>query len=483
MSLIASTVVPLKETGAYEIANSCRFDNAWHATTDSMVRETGTPSDQTRWTLSCWVKMSNATFGNRKHGTLNIAGANTGTPERSSIQISSDQLIWIDYPYSTFGGHNLVTTRKFRDGSAWYHFVFVFNSNESTQADRAKIYINGVRETDFDTNSVSIDSAEDSPYWNHADYEHFHGRDAYGNGWSGYMAEIIFLDGTAGDADDFGESHEDTGIWIPKKYSGSFGNNGYHLDFESSGSMGADASGNSNDFTLTGVAAINQCTDSPTNNFCTLNNNWAQGTAIFYPEDGATRITVNSNHCLPGTMAVNKGKWYWETYTSTYTGVRGWWWGILPTDAKYGVSADPAGDAMSAWYSASNVFYEATSRSASTATANTGFSGYTNGDIYSISLNCDEDPYEMTIRLNNSIPGTTANNTDRSVGAHIGNIKYVFPAIRVAQQSATTWVNFGNPAIAALSGGNADENGYGNFKYAPPSGYYALCSKNLAEFA
>ena len=70
-------------TGPYEIANSCRFDNAWHANTDSMVRETGTPSDQTRWPLSCWVKMSNATFGNRKHGTLNIAGANTGSPERS----------------------------------------------------------------------------------------------------------------------------------------------------------------------------------------------------------------------------------------------------------------------------------------------------------------------------------------------------------------------------------------------------------------
>ena len=324
MSLIASTVVPLKETGAYEIANSCRFDNAWHATTDSMVRETGTPSDQTRWTLSCWVKMSNATFGNRKHGTLNIAGANTGTPERSSIQISSDQLIWIDYPYSTFGGHNLITTRKFRDGSAWYHLVFVFNSNEGTQADRAKIYVNGVRETDFDTNSVSIDSAENSPYWNHADYEHFVGRDAYGNGWGGYIADMIFLDGIAGDADSFGESHEDTGIWIPKKYSGSFGNNGYHLDFESSGSMGADASGNSNDFTLTGVAAINQCTDSPTNNFCTLNpSNPTLATGSITQGNLVFKNTLNSSphHGIAyGTMAVTAGKWYWEVVVDAVGG-------------------------------------------------------------------------------------------------------------------------------------------------------------------
>ena len=88
----------------------------------------------------------------------------------------------------------------------------------------------------------------------------------------------------------------------------------------------------------------------------------------------------------------------------------------------------------------------------------------------------------MTIRINNSIPGTTANNTNRSVGTHIGNIKYVYPVVRLAQQSVNSWANFGNPAVAALSGGNSDENGYGNFKYAPPSGYYALCSKNLAEY-
>ena len=100
----------------------------------------------------------------------------------------------------------------------------------------------------------------------------------------------------------------------------------------------------------------------------------------------------------------------------------------------------------------------------------------------SISLNCEEDPYEMTLRWDNSIPGTTANNTDREVGSYTGK-RYVFPVYRATQQSVYTWANFGNPAHTDLSGGNTDENGYGNFKYAPPSGYYALCSKNLAEFA
>ena len=100
----------------------------------------------------------------------------------------------------------------------------------------------------------------------------------------------------------------------------------------------------------------------------------------------------------------------------------------------------------------------------------------------SVSLNCDVDPYVMTLRFDNSVTCTTDNNTNRSVGS-LTEKKYVFPVLRAAQQSNYTWANFGNPAHTDLNGGNADENGYGNFKYAPPSGYYALCSKNLAEFA
>jgi hypothetical protein len=89
----------------------------------------------------------------------------------------------------------------------------------------------------------------------------------------------------------------------------------------------------------------------------------------------------------------------------------------------------------------------------------------------------------MTIRKNNSIPGTASNNTNRSVGTYIGNTKAVVPLIRVyANSSGDTFHNFGSPHVSALSGGNADANGYGNFKYAPPSGYYAICTKNLAQY-
>ena len=88
----------------------------------------------------------------------------------------------------------------------------------------------------------------------------------------------------------------------------------------------------------------------------------------------------------------------------------------------------------------------------------------------------------MTIRINNSVPGTTSNNTDRSVGAY-ASAHAVHPfSMLGSSASDDTWHNFGNPFLSALSGGNTDANGYGDFKYAPPSGYYALCTKNLAEF-
>jgi hypothetical protein len=104
------------------------------------------------------------------------------------------------------------------------------------------------------------------------------------------------------------------------------------------------------------------------------------------------------------------------------------------------------------------------------------------GTVWSVALNCDTNPYQMTIRKNNSIPGTASNNTNRDCGAYI-SARAVFPLIRIyANSSGDSYHNFGNPHVSALSGGNADANGYGNFKYAPPSGYYAICTKNLAQY-
>jgi hypothetical protein len=449
----------------YSVDNSCVFNNVFNSGTvaDSMVRETGTPSDQTRWTLSCWAKVGDP--GNT--GTMNLGGANTGTPERSSIQISSGQLIWIDYPYSSFGGHNLVTNRVFRDTSAWYHLVFVYNSNEGTQANRVKIYVNGVQETSFATNSVSIDSAEVSAYWNHGDYEHFHGRDAYGKGWDGYLADIFFLDGQVKAASDFGETDEDSGIWKPKAYSGSFGNNGYHLDFESSGSMGADVSGNSNNFTLTGIDSSNQATDTPTNNFCTWNplNTGTSGSDTWGITEGSTELTYASsgwNHFF-GTIPVTNGKWYWEAeYQVMAYSVMGW------HDVDAIISGEPT-TGMGGF-----VNYNGGEMRVDNSETTADYGTVVNSSIIGVALNMDDN--QVTIYIDNS-----AAVSNYSIGNSAN--KYVVPFVRLsASAAASCSTNFGGYTAATISSAASDGNGYGTFEYAPPSGYYALCTKNLAEF-
>jgi len=466
----------------YSVDNSCVFNNVFNSGTvaDSMVRETGTPSDQTRWTLSCWAKVGDP--GNT--GTMNLGGANTGTPERSSIQISSGQLIWIDYPYSSFGGHNLVTNRVFRDTSAWYHLVFVYNSNEGTQANRVKIYVNGVQETSFATNSVSIDSAEVSAYWNHGDYEHFHGRDAYGKGWDGYLADIFFLDGQVKAASDFGETDEDSGIWKPKAYSGSFGNNGYHLDFESSGSMGADVSGNSNNFTLTGIDSSNQATDTPTNNFCTWlgdgtlfgttdanNITFTHGNTVGVTSTGQTWRTAYSN------MAVANGKWYMEH--RLHEDNHNVMFGVIPVSTVaandfqnyyLGTAADYSGG--SGYYAAATeaIYHENTSTTSTAATT---------GDIISVALDTDNNKVHFAVNNSWTNSSNPANNTN---GFPTSDEEHFF-ALAVYQPNVVLFYgNFGGWTKITISSAASDGNGYGTFEYAPPNGYYALCTKNLAEF-
>jgi hypothetical protein len=89
--------------------------------------------------------------------------------------------------------------------------------------------------------------------------------------YDGYLAEFYQIDGQALSPTDFGEFDEDSGIWKPIRYTGSYGTNGFHLDFADSSSLGNDVSGNNNNFTTTNLASTDQTTDTPINNFATLN--------------------------------------------------------------------------------------------------------------------------------------------------------------------------------------------------------------------
>ncbi len=457
-------------TGPYEIDNSVKVENdnreyfRWtnFSTYASSARKK-------KFTMSCWLKRTELDrqmifWSTSQNGYLSFDAGNT--------------LKW----FQQYGGGQLgiTTNRVFKDTSAWYHIMVVVDTAQSTEANRTKFYVNGVQETSFSSAAYPSQDAESSNlYEQHLILGEWGGGSS---GFSGYIADYYFLSEIAASPTDLGEFDDDTGIWIPKKYSGTITTPSQFLEFKDSSDLGTATSGLDAD-TLNNIAAIDQATDTPTNNFCIINALVDNGFAIWALTEGGTRgPNVGENMAVVANFAVSSGKWYWEGVTTAYSGTNYWKWGVIRSDVKQGNSADPAVDAGSSWYTGDNAFYTQTSTSASDVAYNIGFTGYTAGDIWSISLNCDVSPYTMTFRINNSVPGTSANNTDRSVGTFASSDSVVPFYMLANNASDNTWHNFGNPFIAALSGGNSDANGYGDFKYAPPTGYYALCTKNLAEF-
>jgi len=469
-------------TGPYEIDHSLQMDDA---ADQSLIRNYSGNGDRKTWTYSTWVKKMR--FGNTSatgngYDYMHLFGAGN-----TSIHFLNNDLLRVEL----YNGSSTVYAdpdQVFRDGSAWYHIVVTLDSTQGTAADRVKIYINGVRVTEFDNSTYTNMSQNDEFGFGDASANYQFGYSFIGGannrGLSGYVADTHYVNGTALDCTSFGEFDDDSGIWIPKAYTGSHGSKGFYFKFDDSSNLGEDSSsGGIGDFSTNNLAAINQATDTPTNNFCTINPLFDNGFALWSLTEGGTRgPNTGENNGSVGTFAVDSGKWYWEGTSTSFSGTNYWKWGILRADFQQGQSANPSRDANSAWYTGDNAFYTQTSTTASSVSYNTGFTGYTAGDIWSISLNCDVSPYQMTLRINNAVPGTANNNTDRSVGTY-ASADAVMPLFMLANSASdNTWHNFGNPFYSTLSGGNTDQNGYGDFKYAPPSGYYALCTKNLAEF-
>jgi len=456
-------------TGPYEIDNSLKFEPENSET----IRDAhNTEGNRRELTISFWCKITDL-GDDASHRMPFTAGA-----RQARIWFDASDQLTIQLQDAP--GYLVKTNRKFRDPAAWYHFVIAIDTTQATDSNRIKLWVNGEQQTSWATTQWPPQNFEG--YFNDASSHHISDPGYY---FAGYMADFFFIDDQVLQATDFGEYDEDSGIWIAKNYSSGFSGQSFYLEFGNSSDLLERSDGLSNGVSLssTNIAAIDQATDTPTNNFCTINPLFDNAFALWSLTEGGTRgPNTNENNGSVGTFAVDSGKWYWEGVTTSYSGTQYWRWGITRVDVAQGLSADPSSDAMSGWYSAENTFHTQTSTTASSVVYNTGITSYTAGDIWSISLNCDVSPYTMTFRINNSVAGTTSNNTDRSVGTY-ASADAVMPLFMLGSSSSdNTWHNFGNPFLAALSGGNSDANGYGDFKYAPPSGYYALCSKNLAEF-
>jgi hypothetical protein len=389
-----------------------------------------------------------------------------------------------------------------RDTSAWYHIVVQVDSTQSTASDRVKWWINGDRVTDFNNSTYTNMSQNEEFDFGQAGSgsgnwirlgEFFGGSEGFG----GYMADVYYLNGTAAQASDFGEYDSDSGIWIPKAYTGSgYGTQGFHYKFDNASNLGEDSSGEGHDANnLNNITAADQATDTPTNNFCTLFPPPAAvtGTAPSIKEGGTTMFGgVSNTQNAFGTMGVRSGKWYFESTITNSGGVgtENHNFGVIdPEQITYvmtsgrDIGASPAG-----WACSSNSSPRNNNAAASGANA-TG--ALNENEIMGVAIDMDNGKIwwhrQGTWTSISGTAGDPANGTTPAFSNLLtATDNFVIPAGGFYYQNGnqTRAMNFGGYALAVFTtvGTYTDANGYGSFAYQPPSGYYALCSKNLARF-
>jgi len=453
----------------YDIANSLKFEDD----NDERMSKTISSTNQKTHTISLWLKRTELGY-RRTWGT-----GQSGLNEYFFYFDASD--IFNFYSYGSGYQLRFISNRVFRDTSAWYHLVFAIDTTQSTEADRVKIYVNGVQETSWST-SVYPSQNTDLQIFDKI----YVGTQRNENpDFSGYISEFVYLDGTQAAVTDFGEFDEDTGIWKPIDVSDlSFGTNGCYLKFDNSSDLGEDANGGTS-FTLSNITSADQATDTPTNNFCILNANFI-GSYYRAPTDGGTHMPmngVNQYAAYAGTIGVTKGKWYFETYIDTRSSSYGLttWLGYHNFQGNYHANpyySSTNQNALALYYPHTGQYYtwSSGSRSVTSGLGDIGASGV--GKYIGFALNLDDN--QITFYYDGSAVTNGSNLALNDLGTDAGNGIFALPAFSVYDNDVT--VNFGGYTKAPISSAQSDANGYGTFEHAPPTGYYALCTKNLAEF-
>ena len=449
----------------YNISNSVRLNDNDSPELSFTLNENPTHQDKGTW--SFWIKRGNILSAVSR---IFSAYADSGATQ-TWIRFDAADKLDICNRVSSSNNTRLVTNRVFRDPSAWYHIVVAFDTSDGTEANRVKLYVNGTQETSLGTSTYP--SQNDDLEGNTNGIPHSWGCDGVNNDeyFDGYLSEVHFVDGAQKAATDFGEVNDD-GVWIPKAYRSSHGTNGYRFQFLQTGTsanasgIGADTSGNDKHFTLTNLAAIDVAIDTPTNNFATLNPANKFGSCVVSKGNLEYDSNSSSGSSMVSTIAPANGKWYCEVKAVTSTIAIGV--GDVASDSFRSKGMGASRPQIDYTYGgdvnidATDVDDEAT---------------FTTNDIIGLALNLDDGEliiYKNGTALNsgtayNLHTNTTHVNTGFAVQTHTGsgNTKASF--------------NFGSPAHA-VSSGNADANGYGNFEYTVPTNYYALCTKNLAEY-
>jgi len=493
MSLFPASAIPSSAATGYDIDNSLRFNKA-----DSPYLNrtpSGSPTNAKKYTVSVWLKPSS-----HSNETYKIIYSTSGGGDNEDYFAfyddgtdSGESTIRIGWEKDGTSGQGWGrrSYRVFRDRSAWYHFVLAWDSTQSTAADRLKVYCNNelVSPWRVDIAEGRDPGSNQDFHWNSTDGHKIGGWRVATAHWDGYMAEFHNVDGQALAPSDFGEKG-DYGEWKPIEYAGTYGNNGFYLDFKTAGTgttgAGKDVSGKGNHWATSGISSTDQMLDTPTNNFCTLNPlDWWQYVGYGTMREGNLQLYQTDAsywNDAAGTMAMRTGKWYWEyavlgTYSSGATLP---YHGVMREDTYMSGSTTPSVVGSYGYYRTGNDKYENGSSVVWTYS-------FTVGDIMQVAY--DADTGKLWYGKNNSwvASGNPASGTNQASTVN-GYSSYGYKPIMTSRGSGsntgTPVVNFGQDSSFAgnkTAQGKQDSNSIGDFYYTPPTGFLSLCTKNLPD--
>ena len=434
-----------------------------------LSRTPASTGNQSTYTFSGWIKKCGS------GSVQQIIGSYYGNQSRYAFfQFNSDDtLSFFSGNYTTAStttqSANKQTSRLFRDPSAWYHIVLSVDTTQATATDRVKLYVNGVQET-WDTGyAYNLDpSQNDTHFFNVTTNAMEVGAMNNNQYFNGSMSHVHWIDGTAYDASTFGQEDATTRIWKPKTApSVTYGTNGFFLKFENSANMDLDSSPNNLTFSTSGT--LTQTVDTPSNVFATLNPLYPYTSTGAFTNGNTAPSDYNNTQGIVGTLGVSTGKWYYEVKINgnapSEIGMVGW-------GARDNGAINYSGGEA---YDYCRYLLYANYYNNASATAISGASAYSSGDICGCALDLDGNKiywYKNGVLENTGGTTITASST-------AGNY---FPLVRNGNGS-NIQCNFGNGYFGTTPVASAGSNGNGAiFEYDVPTGYYALNTKNINTY-
>ena len=437
-------ITPDRALGGIQIENSLRFEED-----DTTYLEASPTFNTKKYTFSFWFKPV-------KKGGGVVLGYNMVGNNRHTYQYDDHEGHWANQLRK--GGSTksqYASSGAFRDFTGWQHVVFVWDTDNGTQNDRFIVYVNGVRaamtqytgtvsgETGYIGSGITLQIGKSTDNYSKGRY---------------YLADYYLIDGQAYDATYFGYTDAQTGQWRPKKYTGSYGSGGFHLEFKDSSNLGKDTSGNSNNwtannFSVSAGAGKDLVTDSPTNNFCVLNVTDRDSSVTV--TDGGLKVSNNNQTWagVKGTLAVNSGKWYYEMKCSDANIFCGWAADDLDTFIAHPQDDNNVMSAGSLVFCDNGKIHLDTGGSENRVNYSSALSA---NDVLGCAIDLDNDTAQFYKN------GTALGSIDISSSKLA--VKHVHPYFISYYTSQTYTFDFGQQG----------------FVHTPPAGYRALNSKNIA---